>query len=196
MGENPKAPPRRRKNKELRGREHLTPDEMERLIKAAGKVGRHGHRDATMILIAFRHGLRATELLSMRRDQLMLDEKTVSVHRLKGSRSGEHPLTGREVRDLRRVLREYPDSSYVFVSERGGPLDRRAFGLIVRRAGRAAKLDLSCHPHMLRHSCGYYMANKGIDTRTIQAYLGHSNIQNTVRYTELAPGRFKNLWRD
>jgi site-specific recombinase XerD len=196
MGKVSRVPPTRKKNEDCRGREHLTTEEVEKLIKAAAKAGRHGHRDATMIFIAFRHGLRATELIHMRRDQLMLDKSSVHVKRLKGSDSGTHPLTGREVRDLRRVLRETPDSEYVFTSERGGPLDRRVFGLIVQRAGQLAGLNLSVHPHMLRHSCGYYLANQGVDTRTIQAYLGHSNIQNTVRYTALAPGRFNKLWKD
>lgn len=189
-------PPTRRKNEEVRGREHLTPEEVERLIKAASKAGRHGHRDATMILVAYRHGLRVSELTALRRDQVDLDRATVHVKRLKRGTDSAHPLSGRETRELRRVIRESPESPYLFTSERGGPFDRRTFGLIVARAGAAARLGLPAHPHMLRHACGYYLANKGVDTRTIQAYLGHVNIQHTVRYTELAPGRFRKLWED
>jgi type 1 fimbriae regulatory protein FimB/type 1 fimbriae regulatory protein FimE len=82
------------------------------------------------------------------------------------------------------------------VSERGGPLTENAVGKLVARAGEAAGLELEVHPHMLRHACGYYLANKGTDTRAIQAYLGHRNIQHTVRYTELAADRFNGLWSD
>ena len=66
---------------------------------------------------------------------------------------------------------------------------------MIERAGVEAKIPFPVHAHMLRHACGYALANKGVDTRTLQAYLGHRSIQSTVRYTELGPGRFKNLWR-
>jgi site-specific recombinase XerD len=84
----------------------------------------------------------------------------------------------------------------VFTSERGTPSSKRGFQAMLERAGEAAGFDMKIHPHMLRHACGFKLANDGIDTRTIQAYLGHKSIQHTVRYTELAPERFKSLFRD
>ena len=104
-----------------------------------------------------------------------------------------HPVKGDELRLLRKLKREY-DSKFVFISERGLPLSRSAVAAIVKRAANNAEIGLAVHPHMLRHACGYYLANKNVDTRTIQAYLGHRSIQHTVRYTELAPGRFSDLW--
>jgi len=107
-----------------------------------------------------------------------------------------HPLTGRELRALRRLEREAAGSPFVFVSERGTPFSMRGFQAMVERTAEAAGFDMKIHPHMLRHACGYKLANEGVDTRTIQGYLGHKSIQHTVRYTELAPTRFKSLFRD
>jgi type 1 fimbriae regulatory protein FimB/type 1 fimbriae regulatory protein FimE len=174
----------------------LVDAEVERLIVAAGKLGRHGHRDSTMILIAYRHGLRVGELVALQWSQVDLDQAVLHVRRLKQGTPATHPLTGRELRALRRLRRDYPDGPHLFVSERGGPLTENAVGKLVARAGEAAGLELEVHPHMLRHACGYYLANKGTDTRAIQAYLGHRHIQHTVRYTELAADRFNGLWAD
>jgi integrase len=182
-------------NRELRTREHLTPTEVERLIEAA-KGNRQGHRDATMVLIAFRHALRASELVDLRWDQVDLDEGVLHVRRVKNGTPATHPLTGRELRALRRLQRQSGGNSFVFVSERGAPFSVSGFRRMVERAGQAAGRDLKIHPHMLRHACGYALANQGTDTRTLQAYLGHRNISNTVRYAELASGRFKGLWKD
>ena len=103
-------------------------------------------------------------------------------------------MTGKELRALRRLQREQRTKSpFVFTSERG---TKRGFQAMVERAGKAAGFDMKIHPHMLRHACGFKLANDGVDTRTIQAYLGHKSIQHTVRYTELAPTRFKSLFRD
>jgi type 1 fimbriae regulatory protein FimB/type 1 fimbriae regulatory protein FimE len=178
-------------------REHLTPQEVEKLIRAAGRVGRHGHRDATLILIAYRHGLRVSELVALRWDQVDLEQGLLHVSRLKNGVPSTHPLRGPEIRALRRLRRDYPDSaSYVFKTERGGPLTDSGVRKIVARAGEAAQLGFPVHPHMLRHACGFKLANEGHDTRAIQHYLGHRNIQHTVRYTELAPDRFKRFWND
>jgi integrase len=186
---------RRPKNGALRTREHLTIDEVERLIEAA-KNNRYGHRDALMVLLAFRHGLRAGEVCDLRWEQV--DFKTASLHvrRLKNSMPSTHPLTGRELRALRRHQRESTTSPFVFVSERGAPLSAVGFSRMIERAAMAAKLGIKAHAHMLRHACGYALANRGHDTRALQAYLGHKNIQHTVRYTELSPNRFKNFWRE
>ena len=110
-------------------------------------------------------------------------------------RSSVHPLRGEELRALRRLQRECGPSPYVFQSERGGPMTPKSFHALFGRIGVWAKMPFPIHPHMLRHGCGYALANAGHDTRALQAWLGHKNIQHTVRYTELAPDRFKNFWR-
>ena len=193
---NGNVPPPRRKNKDVRSREHLTPDEVERLIAAAKSVGRHGHRDATLILTAYRHGLRVSELVALRWDMVDLKQGLLHVSRLKNGVTSTHPLRGPELRALRKLQRDYPDTPYLFVTERRGPLTTSAVRKIVTRAGRLAEFGFPVHPHMLRHSTGYKLANDGHDTRAIQHYLGHRNIQHTVRYTELSAGRFKDFWTD
>jgi type 1 fimbriae regulatory protein FimB/type 1 fimbriae regulatory protein FimE len=190
-----KAMPTRRPNAELRTREHLTGTEVEKLIKVAAK-NRWGHRDATMILVAFRHGLRVSELVDLRWDQIDFAHASLHVRRVKEGTPATHPIRGDEMRALRRLQREQePKSPFVFTSERGSPFTTAGFARLVERAGEAAKLGFKAHPHMLRHACGFALANKGHDTRALQAYLGHRNIQHTVRYTELAPDRFKDFWR-
>jgi|SRR5271169_5091202 len=149
-----------------------------------------------MVLIAFRHGLRASELIDLRWEQIDLKGGLLHVRRVKQGTPATHPLTGRELRALRRLEREAAGSTFVFVSERGAPFMARGFQAMVERAGKAAGFDMKIHPHMLRHACGYALANKGHDTRALQAYLGHRNIQHTVRYTELSPTRFKDFWRE
>jgi len=181
-------------NAELRTREHLTEAEVERLMEAA-KGNRHGHRDATMILTTYRHGLRVSELVDLRWDQIDFNSATMHVRRSKRGSPSTHPILGDEMRALRKLKREAEASPFVFVSERGAPFTRAGFARMIERAGEAAELGFPAHPHMLRHACGFALANKGHDTRTLQAYLGHKNIQHTVRYTELAPGRFKDFWR-
>ena len=188
------AAPRRKRNSEYRPREHLTEREVERLIEAA-KDNRWGHRDSTMALLAFRHGLRASELVDLRWEQVDLENGILHVRRVKQGTPATHPLTGRELRALRRLQREAGGSPFVFVSERGTPFATRGFQAMVERAGQAAGFDMKIHPHMLRHACGYKLANEGVDTRTIQGYLGHKSIQHTVRYTELSADRFKDFWR-
>ena len=189
-------PPRRRKNSELRSREYLTPDEVDKLIAAAGKLGRHGHRDRTLILIAFRHALRVSELVALRWDQVDLKQGLLHVNRSKNGTPSSHPLRGPEIRALRRLKRDYPVTPYVFVTERRGPVTTAAVRKIIARAGRNANIGFPVHPHMLRHACGYKLANKGHDTRAIQHYMGHRNIQQTVRYTDLAADRFNGFWKD
>jgi type 1 fimbriae regulatory protein FimB/type 1 fimbriae regulatory protein FimE len=193
---NGKVPPPRRKNSEVRSREHLTSDEVEKLILAARSLGRHGHRDAALILLAYRHGLRVSELVSLRWDMVDLKQGLLHVSRLKNGVTSTHPVRGPELRALRKIQRDYPDTPYLFVTERKGPLTTSTVRKILSRAGEHAKIGFPVHPHMLRHSTGYKLANDGHDTRAIQHYLGHKNIQHTVRYTELAANRFKDFWRD
>ena len=186
--------PLRRPNAELRTREYLTAAEVEALIEAA-KRNRHGHRDATMVLLAFRHGLRAAELVDLEWSQVDVAAAVLHVRRAKKGTPATHPLRGDEMRALRKLQRESAPSPFVFTSERGAPFSTAGFAKMIERAGIAAGFDFKAHPHMLRHACGFALANAGHDTRSLQAYLGHRNIQHTVRYTELAPDRFKDFWR-
>jgi len=183
--------PRRGKNAEYRTREHLTEAEVERLIEATSS-----HRDATMVLLSFRHGLRAVELVDLRWDQVDFATGVLHVHRAKAGTPATHPLTGRELRALRRLQRETGPSTHLFMSERKAPISIDGYQKMVERLSVRAKLGFPVHAHMLRHACGFRMANDGVDTRTIQAYLGHKDIRHTVRYTELSPVRFKGLWKD
>ena len=187
--------PVRRPNAELRRREHLTEAEVERLMEAA-KGNRWGLRDATMVLVGYRHGLRAAELVDLRWDQVDFEKATLHVRRVKQGTPSTHPILGDELRALRRLQRDQaPKSPFVFTSERGAPFTTAGFARMVERAGSEAKLGFKAHPHMLRHACGYALANRGHDTRALQAYLGHRNIQHTVRYSEMSPTRFKDFWR-
>ena len=188
--------PLREPNAKLRTREHLTEPEVEMLIEAA-KDNRNGHRDATMIMIAYRHGLRASELVDLRWEQVHFTSANLDVRRRKAGTPSTHPLGSRELRALRKLKRDQePPSPFVFTSERKVPFSTEGFARMLQRAGKAAGLTIKVHPHMLRHACGFKLANDGRDTRSIQSYLGHKNIQHTVRYTELAPGRFKDFWKD
>ncbi len=186
--------PRRPKNSDVRSREHLTEDEVNALMKAAGNIGRHQHRDRTLILIMFRHGLRVSEAIDLRWDQVDFKVGSIYINRLKNGKPATRFLEGDEMRTLRRLKREQALNPFMFVTERGGPLTRSTVNKMVERAGRNAEIGFPVHPHMLRHACGYYLANKSIDTRTIQDYLGHVSITHTVRYTELSPHKFKGLW--
>jgi integrase len=162
----------------------------------AARLNRYGHRDATMVLIAFRHGLRASEIVDLRWEQVDFNCAVLHVRRVKQGSPSVHPLSGAELRALRRLQRETRTSPFVFLSERGAPFATAGFARMMQRAAETANLNLKVHPHMLRHACGFALANAGHDTRAVQAYLGHRNIQHTVRYTDLAPDRFKGFWRD
>lgn len=190
-----KLPPKKVANAEVRPREYLTEKEVEKLVAAAKRVGRHGLRDSTLILLSYRHGLRVSEAVALRWDMVELDKGRLHVKRMKSGLDSVHPLRAPELRALRKLKREYPDSPYLFVGERGGPITDSSARKIIARAGEQAGISFPVHPHMLRHACGFTLANRGHDTRAIQAYLGHKNIQHTVRYTELSSERFNDFWR-
>jgi type 1 fimbriae regulatory protein FimB/type 1 fimbriae regulatory protein FimE len=200
-----------KKYSETRDREYLLEAEVTAMMKAA-KKGRWGHRDSTLILMGYRHGLRISELVNLRWQQVDFKTGHLHVKRIKGSRPSVHPIAGDELRSLRELLRQQQkkkkqtkksdrsdipsESPFLFLSERGGPMTADAARKLIRKAGETAGLQFPVHPHMLRHGCGYYLAAKGIDTRAIQDYLGHANIHHTVRYTQLAPQRFEGFWEN
>jgi len=177
----------------VRTRDYLTQREISKLMDAARSGSRYGHRDSTMILIAYRHGLRASELCDLQWSQVDFNAGTLRVRRRKQGSPGTHPLQGDEMRALRRLQR----GRFVFLTERDGPMTPKAFHALFARIGQRAELPFPVHPHMLRHTCGYLLANKGHEIRSLQAYLGHKNIQHTVRYyTEMAPDRFRGFCPD
>ena len=136
-------------------------------------------------------------MVDLRWDQVDFDQATLAVRRVKNGSPSTHPIRGEELRALRKLRREQePKSAFVFTSERDAPFTTAGFARMVERASRAANLGFKAHPHMLRHACGFALASKGHDTRALQAYLGHKNIQHTVRYTDLTPTRFKSFWRN
>ena len=187
---------RRVANTDMRSREYLLPAEIEKLIKAA-KAGRWGHRDATLVLVAYRHGLRAVEACELEWSQVEFGRSAaLHVRRAKGGKPAVHPIRGDELRMLTALRKLVPDTGYVFTTERGTPFTPDAINRLVKTVGKRAKLPLPVHFHMLRHSCGYKLANDGIDTRAIQDWLGHVSITHTTRYTQLATTRFKDFWRD
>jgi len=150
-----------------RPREHLTEAEIERLMTVARQDGRHGHRDATAILVAFRHGLRSSELVDLQWDQIDFVQKTIRITRVKNGTGATHYLSNSELRALRRLQRENTPGPHVFVSERGGPVTTAWFRKMMARLGDRALMPFLIHPHMLRHSCGFLYANQGKDTRSL-----------------------------
>lgn len=177
-----------------RARDYLAPGEVARLLEV-GKAGRHGSRDHLLLLMTFRHGLRVSEAVGLRRDELDLDRARLWVRRLKGGLSVEQPIAGDELRAIKRYLASRTDAlPWLFISERGQPLTRQAVNYLVATAALRAGLP-NVHPHTLRHSCGFALADKGHDLRLIQDYLGHRDPRHTVHYTRTSGRRFEGLWR-
>jgi type 1 fimbriae regulatory protein FimB/type 1 fimbriae regulatory protein FimE len=166
------------------------------MIDAARHRGRHRVRDALLIMLGFRHGLRASEIIALRWDHVDLKAGTLHVTRLKHGSASTHELRGPETRLLHGWQRVQGGAPYVFTSERGGQMNRITVHHIVAEAGKTAGIGFPVHPHMLRHACGFYLANRGVDTRGIQTYLGHKNIQNTAHYTAMSATRHKDYWTD
>jgi site-specific recombinase XerD len=189
----------RKANDAYRVREHLTEAEMGKLLAALRK-NRHGHRDWLIGLLIYRHGLRVSEACDLRWDDIDLAKRTIIVRRLKGSTDSVHYLERDEHKALGALWRDRAkggnSSGYLFTNERGHPFGRMGIARMIERAGEAAGLAFPVHVHMLRHSTGYALAAKGMDTRRLQHFLGHASITNTVRYTAMSPEPFKDIWRD
>jgi site-specific recombinase XerD len=177
-----------------RAQDYLPPAEVTRLLYAT-KTARHGVRDHLLLLTTYRHGLWVSEAVGLRRDEVDLDRARFCVRRLKGGLSVEQPVTGDELRAIRRYLATRTDAlPWLFVSERGQPLTRQAVNYLVAAAAARAGLA-GVHPHTLRHSCGFALADRGHDLRLIQDYLGHRDPRHTVHYTRTSGRRFEGLWR-
>jgi type 1 fimbriae regulatory protein FimB/type 1 fimbriae regulatory protein FimE len=181
------------RQKDTRSRKHLLAEEVDKLIEAA-RQNTYGLRDGLMAMMAYRHGLRSAELVGLQWSQVDLRAGTLHVNRVKNGTPATHPLQGDTLRALRKLHKD-AKSPYIFVSERGAPFSTAGFQKMIERAGIKAGLAIKPHAHMLRHATGFKLANDGVDTRSIQAYLGHVSIEHTTRYTELAPGRFRDFWR-
>jgi len=189
-----KVPPRRRKD--TRPRKHLVPTEVNALVRAARKSGRYQLRDETAVLLAYRHGMRASELVSLEWSAIDLKGGTIVIRRAKGGFVTEHPLRAVELRLLGKLRRENPDAKYVLMTERGTPWSTSNWRKVLLRLATVAKLPISVNPHALRHACGFALAAKGVDTRALSHYLGHRSLQSSERYTAQSAARFKDFWRD
>ena len=174
-------------------REYLTEPEVAKLVVSAAE-SRNPVRDRLLILLAFRHALRVSELVDLRWQQISLDTATIHVQRAKNGTPSVHGLQGDELRLLRALRREHPHADFVFLSERKAPLSIDGAQKLIERLGVAAEMPFPIHPHMLRHAAGYALAGRGVDTRTLQAFMGHRSIANTVVYTSVADKRIRNIW--
>jgi type 1 fimbriae regulatory protein FimB len=189
-------------DKTVNDRKHLSGREFERLLEAV-RGSRNEVRDRCLVLLMFRHGLRVSEACGLVLEQVDVESRVLHVARLKGGLSTTHPLRGDEIRAIKawlvvRARMKAPGKELgrsFFLSERRKPLHRSTVNLMLHKYGEKARLPVGVHPHMLRHACGFALADQGADTRLIQDYLGHRNIQHTVRYTATNPARFEKLWR-
>ena len=193
QSEKPTVRTGRAKNTDYRQREYLTEGEIDSLMAAAGN-GRNPGRDRLLILVAFRHALRVSELVDLRWQQIDLDTATVHIRRAKNGTPGIHGLQGDEMQLLRALRREHLHADFVFLSERKAPLSVDGAQKLIERLGESAELPFPIHAHMLRHAAGYALAARGVDTRTVQAFMGHRSIANTVVYTAVADKRIRNIW--
>jgi len=189
-------PPRRLKS--TKARKHLEPAEVGALMKAARQSGRYHLRDEVAVMLTYRHGLRVSELVSLKWSQIDLTGATMYVQRLKAGQPTQHPLRRVELVLLGKLRRQQPDAAYVLMSERGTPWTTSNFRKVLQRLATVAKLapDVPVNPHALRHACGFKLAASGVDTRGLSHYLGHRSLQSTELYTAQSAARFKDFFRD
>jgi len=183
-----------------KNRYFLTQKEVELLLaQTSTSTGKNQIRNCCMLLLCYYHGLRVSELLGLKLSDFDMSSGVIFVRRLKNGFSTAHPLNTRVLQAIRTWLKERDklrsakDSVYLFPSPKGAMLTRQTVYLFIKRYGKQANLGIKVHPHMLRHACGFELANKGMDTRLIQDYLGHRNISHTVRYTASNPERFRTI---
>ena len=178
-------------------RDYLLPSEIDALIAAVKddtrNNGLNAERNALMVQLAFNHALRVSELVDLRWSDVSLKDGRIHCRRLKNSDDSVHFLRADEIRALKKLQSRKLHTEFIFISERGGPVSIRMFHKTIADAGSKAGIAFPVHPHNLRHAKGYQLANRGTDTRSIQTYLGHKNIQNTVRYTKLDANRLRGL---
>ncbi len=189
-------PPKKPHNKERRPREYLTPAEIRQLLSSAKRAKLTSQRDYTMILLAYRHGLRVSELVNLKWEQIDLKEGLIDIVRINNGMDDTHPLFPSEIKALSKLNKVKTGIPYVFISSRKTPVSVSMFRKIISKVGQEANIPFPVHPHMLRHSTGHKLAEEGQDERYIQLYLGHKNIQSTHIYTHSISNIYKNFWKD
>jgi type 1 fimbriae regulatory protein FimE len=187
---------RRKRRATRRSRDHLSPEEIEQLLEAAAETGRHAHRNYTLILLCYRHGLRINELREMRWRVVDFKRRQLRVNRVNNGISSVHPLHATDLKALRKLKRDYPGTPYLFVTDRNEQLSKRTVSRVVAAAGRAAGFRFHVSPRMVRHACGYALANAGHNVVALQHYLGYRNIRHMLRYLELPDRPFKDFGKD
>ena len=188
--------PQARKNRATQVRDYVLPNEVDRLLKATIDTGRHGHRNYTLILLCFRHGLRLSELADLQWKMVDFDRKLLHVSRSMQGIDSKHPLSGLELRALRKLKKDYPRSRYLFVSDDGNRLSSRSISRIMSEAGEEAGLEIPVNPRVLRRGCAHALAQAGHNVVALQQYLGHRKILQTLRYVDLPSQPFKDFWKN
>lgn len=181
----------------MSSRKYLTSEEVEAMINSVPE-GEFYYRDRCLIMMSYIHGLRVSELKNIKIGDIDIKGKNIYISRLKNGLSTIHPLQPQEIEAISQWLyvRKYwlnNELNYFFLSRNGTPISRQQVYSLIKKYGKMANLPVSVHPHMLRHACGFKLADNGIDTRLIQDYLGHRNIQHTVHYTASNQKRFKSI---
>ena len=174
-------------------RKYLTVSEIDQLLVAANR-GRYPDRDRLIILLSYRHGLRVSELIALQWSSVEFEKGRIYIHRMKRGRHGTHTLSQDEKSALEALKKSHDGSGFIFTSERGGKMYRQNVNRIIDEIAKNTDIAINCTPHVLRHSCGFELADRGIDTRKIQQYLGHRSIMSTVIYTDLAGRALDDIW--
>ncbi|WP_114194190.1 tyrosine-type DNA invertase [Edaphovirga cremea] len=183
----------------MKQRKHLMQNEVKIILDAALKSV-NPERDYCLIYMSFLHGCRVSEISQMQISDINIAGSCLYLRRLKNGLSTMHPMIKSEIVALQRWLKirasfKGAETDWLFLSKKGNHLSRQRIYALLRYYGELAGLTVKAHPHMLRHACGYALADKGVDTRLIQDYLGHRNIAHTVRYTASNSYRFRTIWQ-